>query len=260
MKVISFQQFYHDRILSDIPISVSIGVFDGVHRGHQLLIQTICSKKDTLSAVITFEENPKAVLHGKNYPGDLTTRRQKLRLFAEYNLDYVIMIHFSNEFSMLTGEQFLTMIKDGGDVRHAVVGENFHCGRGGNFSSRAVEYFLTSHGINVDIIPSLLYDDIHTVSSSQIRRSVLAGDFHAVRRLMERAYSLDIADIPQYRREEAMYISKEHVIQPLPPPGSYPVRCIFQHSSEDDIVDIVIEEDHILIPASGFIEELVFEF
>lgn len=258
MTVLSSRQFHDEHLLQDIPLSVSIGVFDGVHRGHQLLIHSICSKTDTKSAVVTFEQNPKSFLHADTYPGDITTKRQKLKLLDTFCLDYVIMIRFDTPFSMLSGETFLSMLADHSKIRHAVVGENFHCGRGGRFSSAEVKDFLSTKGIDVEIIPSLLYDGIHTVSSTHIRQCVLSGDFHAVKRLMNRAYSLDTAEIPQYQREDAMYISTDHVSQPLPPPGRYRVTCI--RGLQEDICDILIENDSIIIPSAEPAEELVFEF
>lgn len=257
MNIISFRQFCHERLLQDIPLSISIGVFDGVHRGHQLLLQSICSKTDTKSAVVTFEQNPKSFLHADTYPGDITTKRQKLRLLEASCVDYVIMIQFDTSFSMLSGERFLSMLADHSRILHAVVGENFHCGKGGTFSSAEVKDFLSTKKIDVEIIPSLLYDDVHTVSSTHIRQCVLSGDVHVVKGLMNRAYSLDTADIPQYQAGDALHISTEHVSQPLPPPGRYRVTCI--RNGKEDICDILIENDTIIIPSAEPAEELVFE-
>ncbi len=258
MKIIPFEQFHDSGILRDIPVSCSIGVFDGVHTGHQLLITKICSFPDTASAIVTFRKNPKSILYGDRFPGDITTTGQKLKILSEYCIDYVIVIDFSAEFSQYTGEEFLLMLKESCDLRHVVVGENFHCGKGGSFSSASVREFLSSRSVDVEIIPSLLYDGKYVVSSSHIRRAVLQGELDVVEKLMNRAYSLDMANIPQYRRDEAIYIPKEHVPQPLPPPGVYGVHCILQGRLTDGIVDITIDRDYILIPVEGKIDGLVF--
>ncbi len=259
MTILPFRALYDSKQLLHVPLSVSVGVFDGIHRGHQLLIKNITSRQDTKSAVITFRENPKALLQGDRYLGDITTWKQKVDIFSSYEVDYVIEIAFSSSFSQLSGEEFLTILAQGCDLRHVVIGENFHCGRGGRYSSREVRLFFTTHGIDVDIIPSLLYDGIHTVSSTRIREQVLAGDFRTVNGLIHRAFSLDIADLPQYRRDDAMIILKDQITQPLPPPGIYRVRCILQKSSTQSIVDIEVGDHDISVPVIETIRELVFE-
>jgi len=226
MQIIGFDEFAEKKILKNIPVSVTIGVFDGVHAGHMELLKRISSRAGTKSLVITFRNNPKQQLSHRAYIGSLTTVNQRLKYFSELSIDYAVMIDFSREFSRLDGKSFMRKIADSCRMEYMCIGRNFHCGYGGTFSALDTQRFLsTFYHIPVEIISSLVYDKTDIViSSTYIRSLIQQGNICLAESLMDRAFSLDLSELKQHCEGNAIYIHKDDIIQVLPPPGTYDVH------------------------------------
>ena len=259
MKLITFDEFSQELPLADTRSAVTVGVFDGVHQGQQLLIDSIVSREHAASVLITFKQNPKAMLHHEQFLGHITTFPQKLRILSEYCIDYLVIIDFTEAFSMLTGMEFFTMVAASCSLEYLVIGENFHCGSQGKFSSRNTRDFFTPSQIHVDIIPSLLYDGIHTVSSTAVRKAVTMGDFSLAGKLMGRPFALDLAELPFSRSDGMVRIDIEDITQPLPPPGEYRVVSVPQGTERRSAVSIAVTGRDVCVPDGSEKTELVFE-
>lgn len=259
MKLMTFEEFYRDRPLAGVKSAVTVGVFDGVHLGHQLLIKSIVSREDASSVMITFRQNPKAMLHREYFLGNITTYPQKVDILSSFNIDYLVVIDFTQAFSRYTGEEFFSMVQASCSLEYLVIGENFHCGAQGKFSSRSTGDFFAHTEIHVDIIPSLLYDGIYTVSSTAVRRAVAAGDFTLAGKLMGRPFVLDLAELPFSRSSGMVHIDIEEITQPLPPPGEYRVRSVTKETESCSAVSIAVTDRHLIMPDGCKHTELVFD-
>jgi len=222
MDIYSWAEFIEDPPHISQQSTISVGVFDGVHAGHKLLISCMERFPHTQKWIFTFSENPRRILRSGHFPGDLMTRFQKIEELKRLGITNIVLIDFSNDFSKLTGKDFFTAIIKRIPVHAVVLGDNFRCGRGGSASAYDVRDFLTSRNIEV-MIPQPLAWRNRTISSTRIRAAIQEGDFASVRMMTERAFTLDVADLPQRTGVKAITIDKKDVQQVLPPPGSYQV-------------------------------------
>ncbi|MDR1903315.1 MAG: adenylyltransferase/cytidyltransferase family protein, partial [Treponema sp.] len=109
------------------PSAMTIGVFDGVHRGHQALIREVV-ERGPFPTVITFKQNPKSILNPQSYTGDIFSLRQKLECFEALGVERTILIDFSDNFSKLKGQEFIDILKKRGNLVFLIIGRNFRCG------------------------------------------------------------------------------------------------------------------------------------
>ncbi|MEW6554930.1 MAG: bifunctional riboflavin kinase/FAD synthetase [Actinomycetota bacterium] len=166
---------------------VTVGMFDGVHRGHQKIIHIAHEKareRGLRCVVFTFDRHPLEVLKPGKHPKLLSSSAQKLRLLEELDVDMVLMAHFDEEFSAITAEEFVDgLLMNGLHAREVVLGENFRFGRGGEGDVGSMAAFGKTRGIMTSAIP-LLRDNGDVISSTLIRKMIERGDVEeAARRL-----------------------------------------------------------------------------
>jgi len=172
---------------------VTIGNFDGVHIGHQALLQKTIEKAhelQTKSLVITFEPQPFEFFARENTAPRLTRWREKFCLLADFGVDAVLVIRFNEQIAAMTADQFVHhILHEVLQAKHVIVGDDFHFGRGrvGNFDflKKAGE----SAGFSVDTIPSVILDD-ERVSSTRVRKALALADHDDVLRLLGRPYTM----------------------------------------------------------------------
>ncbi len=222
MEVINWNDFTNGNIRDRGPSAVSIGVFDGVHKGHRDLLSHIIKRENANSVVITFRINPKKIFGKNNYKGDISTLSQKLAIFSSLGIDTTILIDFSGDFSNITGRDFLFSIRNNCELSYLILGNNFRCGYRGLTTARDASEILEEEKVVINIGDMTMLNN-ELISSTRIRDAVGTGDFITANRMLKRVYSLDIADIPQISGEEAIIINKKHINQVLPPQGQYTV-------------------------------------
>ncbi|MEA1911708.1 MAG: FAD synthetase family protein [Spirochaetota bacterium] len=222
MIVISWEEFLKGYLKENGTAAMSIGVFDGVHEGHQYLLNKIINNKDNLSIILTFKDNPRLFFKDKTYPGDIYTISQKLKTFSLMGVDIVILIDFSYEFSKLSGKEFLYLITENCDISMLTLGQNFRCGNRGMTSSYESKNILESQNIKVDI-EKMTHFNNQPVSSTLIREAIVAGNLKRAESMLKRVFSLDIAGIPQIIRDKTIIIETNSIKQVLPPQGYYVV-------------------------------------
>jgi riboflavin kinase / FMN adenylyltransferase len=164
------------------PSVVTIGVFDGVHRGHQRIVghaAQVAAERGLPVVVVTFDPHPDEVVRPGSHPPFLCTARRRAELLAGLGADAVCMLPFTLEFSRLDPDEFVQVVLV--DRLHAaavVVGENFRFGHraAGNVAllgELGEKYEFTAEGV------PLLTDHGVTISSSGIRELLAAGDVAA---------------------------------------------------------------------------------
>lgn len=205
----------------DLPSALTIGVFDGIHLGHQRLIREIVSDSPGTAAVVcSFRQNPGSVLGTRPVPGSILSLRQKERKFAGLGVRYLVLIDFSLEISTLTGEDFLAVLERAFDVRRLVVGYNFHMGRGRAMGIRELESLLSSVRPQLTVVPAT-YHRNRVVSSSRIREAIVHGSFPEAREMLGGDYCLDLEDLEPALRGGVASLPRARIGQVLPQEGSY---------------------------------------
>ncbi len=164
------------------PLTITIGNFDGLHLGHQQLIERVLSYKDTLHGVMTFDPHPSSVLRRQPFR-TLTQRADKIELFSKYPLDYVFIIDFNMVFSELSVDLFITFLRNIG-VRRIIIGRDARFAyRGEGTIADLKKYFF------VDVVEDLVYN--HTrVSTTYIKDFLSTGDLSSARKLLNRHYDI----------------------------------------------------------------------
>jgi riboflavin kinase/FMN adenylyltransferase len=186
------------RQAADLPthgrkVCLAIGVFDGMHLGHQQIIrQTIADARqhDGLALVVTFDRHPAAIVAPDRVPPLIHPLPQKLRTMAALGADATLLIEFTRAFSEQTGEEFIRKLAhDLGKLQSICVGADFVFGhrRSGNvplLRRLGAELGFTVHGMSAVAL------DGEVVSSTRIRAAIQAGDFDAASQMLGRAYSI----------------------------------------------------------------------
>ena len=222
MTILNWDDFTKGALSEKDSIALSVGVFDGVHVGHRQLLSDILSHTNSISVVLTFRVNPRVYFKDKTYPGDIYTLSQKLKVLSSLGVDTVILIDFSYNFSKLSGKDFLYSIADNCELRHLVMGDNFRCGNGRMTTSYEAVEILKHKNVTVDI-GNMAFCEGQLVSSSRVRSAVASGKLHDAQKMLERVFSLDIADIPQISGDGTITIETKNISQVLPPQGQYTV-------------------------------------
>lgn len=172
---------------------LTIGNFDGVHRGHQALLAKLTDKAHATglpSAVLTFEPHPREFFAHDNRPRRLTSLREKIQLLASRGVDRLYIARFNTRFAALTAEQFIEdVLIHGLGVRHLLIGDDFCFGKGrvGNFTM--LNAAGQQAGFTVEAMHTLVHEG-ERVSSSAVRAALLEGDMPHAARLLGRPYSI----------------------------------------------------------------------
>jgi riboflavin kinase/FMN adenylyltransferase len=183
------QVFRHFPLSSNAPIGLTIGNFDGVHIGHQALIEKLIaeSKKRKLTpAVMTFEPHPKEFFTPENAPTRLTTLREKLEFFLSYGIEKVFVCAFNQKFSNISSEVFIHQIlTEQLKAELLIVGDDF---RFGTKRQAGIED-LRKNAFELFEIPEI---DLNgkRVSSTRIREGLKEGRIEEVNQFLGRPYTI----------------------------------------------------------------------
>lgn len=179
MKIISTT---YNKITNTEPITLTMGNFDGLHLGHQQLIERVLSYRDTKHAILTFDPHPSSVLRKQPFR-TLTQKNDKIELFSRFELDYAFIIKFDMEFSKLTIDEFIAFLKKL-SVKRMVIGRDARFAyRGEGTIQDLKKHFM------VDIVDDMLYN--HTrVSTTYIKDFIATGDLSSARKLLNRHYHI----------------------------------------------------------------------
>ena len=197
---------------------ISTGCFDGLHKGHRKLLSELISscRAGGLSAgVVTFSRPLPGIKHSGDYKGDLTTLNQRLALFEELGLDFVIIVDFDDSFASMMGADYLNILLNVCNMELLAEGIDFRCGYKGATDAQAIRYWAEKNKVQTVFVDPVYFhegtEDEERISSSYIRTMLSKGFFTTAAELLERPYELDIASL---RRDPQCK-------QLLPPDGLY---------------------------------------
>lgn len=171
----------------------SIGNFDGVHRGHQAMLNTLISRahsEGVPAIAVTFDPHPIALLKPDATPPGLTTIEYRAELLGRYGVDVTLVLPTDRQLLSLTAEEFFdSILRQQLKVKGLVEGPNFFFGRNRSGNITVLKGYCQTYGLSFDVVPPVTVDE-QLVSSSVIRSLIEAGDIaHAVR-LLGHAYRL----------------------------------------------------------------------
>jgi riboflavin kinase / FMN adenylyltransferase len=225
MNVISWGDLTGRKPAIDMPVAVTIGVFDGVHIGHQRLIRAI-QGTDVLPLVVTFREPPRRSQEPERFPGLILSWRQRLERFESLGVGAVVAIDFSKELSNLTGKAFIGQLTENLTIQRIVVGHNFRFGKSRASGTDDLREMLSGTASGVQVLEPVLWNG-EPVSSSRIRGAVELADFDAASAMLGSDHSIDLRPLtPRGRSPVAVCYGRGDVRQVLPPIGTYGVACV----------------------------------
>jgi riboflavin kinase/FMN adenylyltransferase len=178
------------------PSVATIGVFDGVHVGHQMLLRKVVDEARARAAkavVVTFDRHPLELLSPPDAPQLITTLRQRAEVFESLGIDVLLVLRFDGALRNLEPEEFVDrVLVEGLGVVHLVVGSNFHFGHGGAGSVEMLAELGRSRGFTVEIFSLIEGESTpEAVSSSLIRRQLADGEVERVAEELGRPFRLE---------------------------------------------------------------------
>ncbi|AHI23028.1 bifunctional riboflavin kinase/FAD synthetase [Corynebacterium vitaeruminis] len=184
--------------LQDVPASldasvVTIGVFDGIHRGHKTLISLATTKareQQIPSILLTFNPHPLAVLRPDRMPPMLGSVRERADLAAELGVDHMLALSFNADMARLEPEEFFTQVlMDTLRARTVVVGENFTFGYKAAGTTDTLKELGEKYGVEINVLP-LLAEDGTVLCSTLIRNCLAEGNITRANWALGRLYSV----------------------------------------------------------------------
>ncbi len=169
---------------------VTIGTFDGVHRGHRRLLEQAVQRGQQLDLPVTgvtFEPVPAAVLRPEAFAGRISTPDEKMEQLAEAGLDEIVVVPFTRELSRWSPEEFMAWLKEKTGLRELWVGEEFALGKDRAGTVERLAEIGAALGFRVVAVPRLTNGE-EVVSSSRVRAAVMNGDVATARRLLGRPF------------------------------------------------------------------------
>jgi riboflavin kinase/FMN adenylyltransferase len=171
-------------------VSLTIGVFDGLHLGHRALIRRVVENPGNyLPLVITFRENPAKILHGDEYRGDILTASRKIRKLEALGVRAVVLIDFSYDFSRISAKDFFNRITAAFGIKEMVVGYNFHFGHNQGGDIALLKSLTAGAGIGLEIVMPVRCKE-QNVSSTRIREAISRGMFDEVVLMLGDTYTV----------------------------------------------------------------------
>lgn len=183
---------YRD-LTPDGPSAVTIGNFDGVHRGHRALIDRVTAWRDdhpgNRAVVLTFEPHPVRVLAPALAPPLITVRADKERLLERAGVDLILEQHFDAEFAALSPETFVEEVLVGAlRARLVVVGHDFTFGARRAGTPETLRALGARHGFDVDVVPAQVVGSGLVASSTKVREFVLEGQMEGAALVLGRPF------------------------------------------------------------------------
>ena len=203
---------------------LAIGVFDGVHLGHQAVVNSLSGSR----AALTFEPHPLAIIAPERLPARLTTLEQRVAYLRAQGAVAVVAVKFDAALRELSPDEFVREIaRIFPDLRHVAIGENWSFGRNREGDASRLAKLASVHGFDVMAIAPVRLDGA-PVSSTRIREAILQRKFDEAQRLLSRSYA--ITGLVTHGDERGRTIgfptaNLTRVEQLLPPRGVYAVRA-----------------------------------
>lgn len=211
----------------------TVGTFDGVHRGHRLVLERLGARARELAlpaVLVTFDPHPLEVVNPAAAPPLLTVGAERIEVLAESPLDYVVVLPFTAELSTYGADEFVDLVlRERLGLRHLLVGHDHGFGRARSGDARTLRALGESRGFGVEVVEAVAGSDSRPISSTVIRRAVAGGDLARAADGLGRPYSASGVVEQGAGRGRILGFRTLNVALPpsrklLPPQGVYAVR------------------------------------
>jgi riboflavin kinase / FMN adenylyltransferase len=181
------------RLADRVPCALTIGNFDGVHRGHQALLARVvlaARERRLVSAVMTFEPHPREFFTPDRAPARISNLRDKLGALEAAGIDRVYIQHFNRKFALVTAAEFVEQVLvDGCAVRWLLVGDDFRFGARRAGDNALLAQYAARGDFELEQMPT--FDDGgERISSTAVRAALASGDLVRAERLLGRPYAI----------------------------------------------------------------------
>lgn len=214
--------------------AITVGTFDGVHKGHLAVIAELRRTAEALGAksvLVSFEPHPLTVVRPEAAPLLLTPHEEKRELLARCGLDYVVFLPFTRELADYPPRRFVEEILiDRLGLRHLVIGYDHGFGKGRSGDVDSLRSIGAEVGFDVDVVPVVLLEGA-PISSTRIRKALAAGDVDLAARALGRPYTIrgEVVRGEARGRKLGFPTANIHISEPekfLPGEGIYAVRSV----------------------------------
>lgn len=210
----------------DAPV-VTIGNFDGVHRGHQAIfarVRTLADARQSEAIALSFAPHPVRYFRPETPSFRLSTDSQKAEFMGRYGLDGVVLLPFNAAIAGLMPAEFVQQVlRDGLHASRVVVGEGFAFGRGRAGRTDDLIELCAHEGIEVEITKDIQFDDLE-ISSTRVRQALASADIAEATRMLGRPYQIEGTVVTGDKRGRALGFPTANIDSPnpvLPPHGIY---------------------------------------
>lgn len=215
------------------PTVLSLGKFDGLHRGHELLMEYMREKKqehqNLKAAVFTFDIPPSEQTQNLQMQV-LTTNQEKARLFEENGIDYLIECPFTREIMCMEPEEFIDRIVKNLHVKDIVVGTDFRFGHNRRGDYQMLRQYAPRYGYQLKVVPKM-QEDGRDISSTYIREEITAGNIEKAYRLL--GYPFFVEGTVLHGRKLGKAVLGIPTINLIPPPDKLlPPMGVYVTSTE----------------------------
>ncbi|HEY6627106.1 MAG TPA: bifunctional riboflavin kinase/FAD synthetase [Ignavibacteriaceae bacterium] len=225
---------------------ITLGTFDGLHLGHQQIVETVIQKAQQSggrSFLLTFDPHPRKVIPGRNDVKILSTLEEKEIILAQLGLENLFVINFTTEFSRQSPEDFVKKyLIDGIGLKEIVIGYDHHFGkeRDGNFE--LLQNLGRKFNFAVTLIPGFSVEG-ETVSSTKIRNSLLVGDVVKAGKMLGRLYTFQGKIVRGDGRGRKLgfptaNLCVENEDKLIPAKGIYAAECIVENEKHFGLLSL----------------------
>ncbi|MEZ5405420.1 MAG: bifunctional riboflavin kinase/FAD synthetase [Verrucomicrobiia bacterium] len=228
------------------PLCLAIGVFDGVHRGHQTLIAAVKKEaliRQTLDVIVTFNPHPLKVLRPEAAPQLLTSTRHKLHILESLKVSTTLIIPFNLTFSQTLPEDFIQQLVEASPSLKLIgIGHRWEFGYQRMGNAKLLEKLGQRHHFDVLELPPVIEDN-ETISSTRIRQAVRDGNLDQAALLLGRPFSIFGKVVKGQGVGQQLQFPTANLDfegEKLPPFGVYAARCQVQNQTYQAAVNIGI--------------------
>lgn len=237
--MIVLHDFFKDRITE--PTVMTVGKFDGMHRGHELLLEKVLSEDGNLApSLMAFGAAPRERFSGQTAKS-LITRDERQRFLSEKHLSYLIEGDFSDEFMRLSPEEFMELLQNRFSMKRLVVGEDFRFGYQGAGDAELLRKFSKRFGFSLEIVEKVRCHG-QVISSTLIREEIGKGHIREADELLGYPYFIWGEVIHGNHIGTGMGVPTINQTPPaeklLPPAGVYITTVEIGHKTYHGITDI----------------------
>ncbi|MYL37687.1 adenylyltransferase/cytidyltransferase family protein [Halobacillus litoralis] len=226
------ETFYLTYQSADFPVPdpnvMAVGFFDGVHKGHQKVIETAVNEAERTgvsSSVMTFDPHPSVVLgKGRPHVSYITPVQEKERILSGMGVDYLFVVTFDKELAALSPQDFVEHFFVSLRVTHVAAGFDFTFGHKGKGTMKDLPHYAKGRFTQTTV--AKVEKDTEKVSSTRIRKLLETGNITAVNHLLGRPFSVEgEVDGPDSSRKIRFFPSDEYL---FPPAGVYYSKIFIQ--------------------------------